>query len=703
MQTKAKRLLSMLLSLVLIVLSLSGISAYFTDMDKVTNVFTIGGVSIKLEEPNWENEYPILPNETAKKDPQVTNDGGSDAFIYVTVEVPYAKVETSDTDGTNKTGPVDTELFHYEVNNGWVEIGTPVKDETKGTITHVYAYTTNGTTLTPLTDGQTTPPVFDEITFANVVETPGDDGTLKDLVSKDTLDVVVNAYAVQTDLPGVDDDVEDVWDFIQNETEPKKEIPVTAFDKNGNDLHAEAEEITGQLKEDLLDSLEQSGLADPEDVDLMIDIKSDDFEDMADTTIDVSDVAKEGDEVYIFHYDEEKDEWEFVTNDTVDADGTVGGDFSSFSPVVIIVKPKDDGTDEELVVFAIYSEGSEATGDETLSFFRRKIDGVPTLDPNANLGDVYTTAVDTTQDDGEGTYSGTYSRTADAVYTGFEDMMYEGTLMPEWTQASGSGSGGSGGSGSDWDDILGGLGGLGGSGGLGDLGDLGNIGGIIGGLGGSPISQVEKIIFYDEIKPISTYHWFAEAIQCKSIDMKKLNTSRDTNMEAMFLDCQLVPDFDVSHFDTSNVTTMKEMFSYCASATYLDLSSFNTSKVTTFNSMFAQCAALEGANVTSFDTSIATDMNTMFGGCMQLKTIDLSSFNTSKVTDMTTMFYWDERLTTIYASELWSTESVTVSTEMFLDCKRLVGDGATYNGANIYDAVGASLDAYFTYKAAPTI
>jgi hypothetical protein len=53
-------------------------------------------------------------------------------------------------------------------------------------------------------------------------------------------------------------------------------------------------------------------------------------------------VAKEGDTVVILHYNEETSEWEHVATDTVDENLTVGGDFTSYSPVAIIVVKKTD-------------------------------------------------------------------------------------------------------------------------------------------------------------------------------------------------------------------------------------------------------------------------------------------------------------------------------------------------------------------------
>lgn len=82
-----------------ILLTVGGIIAYFTDTKEVTNVFTIGNVSITLTEPKWDEAIPdgetvnpnsqnVIPGSTIDKDPTITNVGTNDAYIFVKIEVP---------------------------------------------------------------------------------------------------------------------------------------------------------------------------------------------------------------------------------------------------------------------------------------------------------------------------------------------------------------------------------------------------------------------------------------------------------------------------------------------------------------------------------------------------------------------------------------------------------------------------------------
>ena len=121
-------------------------------------------------------------------------------------------------------------------------------------------------------------------------------------------------------------------------------IKVEAKDKNGNDLEASAFDINGSEKEALLNSLVEEGLINSTDeVDALIEVKSNQFEGIADTTFDVSSIAKEGEKIAILHFNEETNEWEYISTETVDNNGLIKSDFTSYSPVAF-VKVNSDGT-----------------------------------------------------------------------------------------------------------------------------------------------------------------------------------------------------------------------------------------------------------------------------------------------------------------------------------------------------------------------
>lgn len=196
---KTNKKLSIIALALVACLMVAGISAYFTDGDTATNTFTVGKISIDLQEPNWEEPEDITPNETFAKDPQVKNDGVNEAFVYLEVAVPYAEVIVAGVADGVEAAATNTELYTYETNANWVQIGylnnegelvaDPVYRDDE-TVVHLYAYGTD-TALTKLDADATTPALFEEITFVNVVEDQG--------LEESTLEVVINAYAIQTE------------------------------------------------------------------------------------------------------------------------------------------------------------------------------------------------------------------------------------------------------------------------------------------------------------------------------------------------------------------------------------------------------------------------------------------------------------------------------------------------------------------------
>ena len=159
-------------------------------------------------------------------------------------------------------------------------------------------------------------------------------------------------------------------------------------------------------------------------------------------------------------------------------------------------------------------------------------------------------------------------------------------------------------------------------------------------------SNVTKVVFdpsFAGARPTTTYSWFSYMRYLSSIEgMSYLNTSEVTNMAWMFSDCFSLKDIDLSHFNTAKVT----------------------------------------------------DMARMFSGCEKLTSLDLTHFNTSKVTSMSHMFSFSTNLQTIYVVDGWNMEAVTVtsSSNMFYNCKSLVGGKGTTYDANYVDKEYAHID-----------
>lgn len=194
-----------IISLIAVAL-VSGILAYLTSTDTKTNEFTIGSVKIKLLEPAWNGEgvvdtdgdgipnfaENVAPNAVIPKDPQIKNTGENSAYVYLKVTVPVRKVKVASSDGTLLSEEAtDTPLFKYTVNSeDWTEITSAseeIKNDSNEVIeeTHVYYYKEK------LEKNQTTSPLFENVTFANIVDEPVE--PLGKYV------VQVDAYAIQSE------------------------------------------------------------------------------------------------------------------------------------------------------------------------------------------------------------------------------------------------------------------------------------------------------------------------------------------------------------------------------------------------------------------------------------------------------------------------------------------------------------------------
>lgn len=189
------------------IMAIGSTFAYFIDRDSVTNQFTVGDVEISVEEPNWnpDNGQNITPNKEMKKDPQVTNKGANDAYVFVSVSIPKADVKTA-TDEGELLGTQNQDLFTYTVNEGWKLIKTVNNNDSTE---YVYAFATEAGEMFQLKPGKTTVPVFDKVKFINVVE---------EQLDGSDLNIDINTMGIQTVDLGTSNPLE-IYNIIMNQQE----------------------------------------------------------------------------------------------------------------------------------------------------------------------------------------------------------------------------------------------------------------------------------------------------------------------------------------------------------------------------------------------------------------------------------------------------------------------------------------------------
>ena len=236
-QKKTKNKIKLFTAIALIaILSLGGTMAYMTDYEAAKNKFTVGKVDFNLYESKWDGELPdgsyatpsdATPSDASPsnalgikqaenmyagmeipKNPAIKNNSKNDAYLRMTVKIPVDSVIIADDDGflENDGELLETELFSYQFNedSGMRLLpGQPtVKD---GYNIYEYMYTGGGWTEIPVPAGHDIPPLFDTVTFANIVG-----GQLEDSVEF----IDVDFKAIQS---GGFNSPEEAWSAYENQ------------------------------------------------------------------------------------------------------------------------------------------------------------------------------------------------------------------------------------------------------------------------------------------------------------------------------------------------------------------------------------------------------------------------------------------------------------------------------------------------------
>lgn len=178
MRTKTKALALALCAVLLVVTTVFVTMAFLTSKDTVTNTFTVGKVTITLDEADVKsdgtyvsnkdarvdaNEYKLIPGHTYIKDPTIhVADDSEECWLFVKVENGLANAEAEGA----------TSIASQMAAKGW----TKVDD------TDVYAYATKQVAGADVV-------VFDTFKIAGTT----------DVSQYEDAEIVVTAYAIQAD------------------------------------------------------------------------------------------------------------------------------------------------------------------------------------------------------------------------------------------------------------------------------------------------------------------------------------------------------------------------------------------------------------------------------------------------------------------------------------------------------------------------
>lgn len=146
MKTKSKALLLALCAVLLVAASVLGTLAYLTSQDQVTNTFSVGSVSLTLDEQDVKpdgtkdtddrvdsNTYHLLPGHKYIKDPIIhIAENSESCWVFVKVENGIDAYEAETTTGENAY----TDIAAQIAANGWIALtdvaNVYYKEYTKG-------------------------------------------------------------------------------------------------------------------------------------------------------------------------------------------------------------------------------------------------------------------------------------------------------------------------------------------------------------------------------------------------------------------------------------------------------------------------------------------------------------------------------------------------------------------------------------------
>lgn len=157
---------------------------------------------------------------------------------------------------------------------------------------------------------------------------------------------------------------------------------------------------------------------------------------------------------------------------------------------------------------------------------------------------------------------------------------------------------------------------------------------------------IKKVIVEDVIQPTNIAYWFYYFYEIEYMDIRKLDTSKVTDMSfAFYMFALLSPEhltlLGIDTLNTSNVTNMEQTF-FCAGRSaqkfVVDLSKWDVSKVTNMYRMFYSAGRESNAfglgDLSRWNTSNVTNMYEMFisAGRDVNWYLDCSKWDVSKVT-----------------------------------------------------------------------
>ena len=207
-------------------------------------------------------------------------------------------------------------------------------------------------------------------------------------------------------------------------------------------------------------------------------------------------------------------------------------------------------------------------------------------------------------------------------------------------------------------------------------------------------ARVRSVVVRDRVVVSDESRIFGGLLNCRSMNLSKLDVSRAASLSSMFWGCSSLQSLNLSGWDVSNVTDLSVMFYECSSLRSLNLSGWDVSNADDLFGMFFGCSSLQSLDLSGWDISNASRLSSMFWGCSSLMSLDLSGWTAaadlsgmfsscsrlqslnlsgwdlSNASDLSGMFYGCSSLQSLDVSD-WDVSNASVLSDMFYGCSSL--------------------------------
>ena len=157
--------------------------------------------------------------------------------------------------------------------------------------------------------------------------------------------------------------------------------------------------------------------------------------------------------------------------------------------------------------------------------------------------------------------------------------------------------------------------------------------------------DIDKIIFVNTIRPLTTAYWFKGMYSTHSIEgLEHIDTRYVTDMTEMFAYCAFKGNIDVSKLKVNNVKSIRGMFHGCQDLRGINLTGWNTGNVVDMSGMFYDCGLVK-IDISKLDIRHVQTAENMFNGCGALKAIKYNKEAVKAIPNKKNMFDRCEKLT----------------------------------------------------------